>query len=161
MKQSSRVLGARIITFLFVCFLALQGQARAPQPLAITKTKALNLYDRGNYFGFFTLLNRDGAVDRDLFKTFERDANRCMDLPAESQQRRRFVSRTNAELEAANWNSELLQFRKLSEIHCLNNRFDGLDACDVTPLAAYDETIGDDDSDVGGAAGFVPVLVAG
>jgi hypothetical protein len=84
------MLAACRFAFFLACLLAAQGQARVPQPLAVTE--ALNFYDGGNYSEFFTLLNRDGAVDRDLFKTFEHDANRWVDAPAQTRQRRQVVA---------------------------------------------------------------------
>jgi tetratricopeptide (TPR) repeat protein len=97
----SRIVTRRswLTILLAACLFGLQGQAAAPQALAITD--ALSLYDRGSYSEFFDALSRDGAVDQNLFKTFEKDANAWTKSADVASRDRRSVVAASVALEIA------------------------------------------------------------
>lgn len=76
---------------LAACVYALPGQARVTQALDVTN--ALTLYDSGRYPEFFDAIGHEGAVHRDLFKEFKKDAERWVETSdATAKQRRTFVA---------------------------------------------------------------------
>jgi hypothetical protein len=76
---------------LAACLYALPGQARVTQALDITN--ALTLYDSGRYPEFFDAIGHEGAVHRDLFKEFKKEAERWVETSdATAKQRRTFVA---------------------------------------------------------------------
>jgi tetratricopeptide (TPR) repeat protein len=83
-----------VVCAVSACVCAMSGQSTAPAPPKLLGvTDALSLYDRGSYPQFFDAIARDGAVTRDSFKVFDKDASRWIaatDVP--SQPRRTIVA---------------------------------------------------------------------
>lgn len=69
---------------------------RTDRAQALQVTDALNLYDRGSYAEFLAAIDRDGAVNKELFKTFEKEADRWRKIASPSPQRRTLVAATVA-----------------------------------------------------------------
>src|SRR5688572_21564268 len=65
---------------------------RTERAQALQVTDALNLYDLGSYSEFFAAIGRDEAVNKDLFKTFEKEADRWLKMPSPSAERRTLVA---------------------------------------------------------------------
>ncbi len=73
----------------------------AAAPAHLSVTEALSLYDRGAYLEFFDVINRDGAVDKNLFSAFESDANRWVKAVTGDAQWRRTIVAASVALEIA------------------------------------------------------------
>ena len=83
--------GLALICSVAVSVGVLRGQAPLPAPLAVVP--ALDLYERGSYPQFFEAIGRDGAIDSDLYKTFEKEADRWIGAaPLASRERRTLVA---------------------------------------------------------------------
>ncbi len=75
--------------------------AWAPTRQHLAVADALALYDRGDYPAFFSAINREGAVDKDLFKSFEKTAEEWIATGPESGRDRRVLVAASVALEIA------------------------------------------------------------
>lgn len=97
--KAARAGSALVTGWLAVSIIGLAGQSSRTSGLAIAE--ALSLYDRGEYGQFLEAIGREGAVDKRLFSTFERDASRWVKLADSDHLWRRSIVAASVAIEIA------------------------------------------------------------